>query len=104
MMDADSIKVVSEIGKSVKVIVGGRDRGRFAGPDELGVAYWLAVLEIDDLERAVHAAWRYFDHWERVSLSAHGAGCDSAALDVRLALKREAIAALRGLSCISERD
>jgi hypothetical protein len=48
----------------------------------------------DRLDRAVEACRRYFDHCRRVSLSARGAGCDSAEMDVRMSLMNEAAASV----------
>lgn len=50
--------------------------------------------ELDKLDRAVEACRRYFDHCRRVSLSARGAGCDSAEMDVRMSLMNEAAASV----------
>lgn len=50
-----------------------------------------AVLaQLETLQRTKEACFRYFDHRERVSLSARHAGCDSAEMGVRMALMREA--------------
>lgn len=46
-------------------------------------------------ERTIEACARYFDHCERVSLSARGVGCDSAEMDVRQSLKSDAATLIR---------
>jgi len=54
-----------------------------------------ANAEIEQLQRRLEACRRYFEHCERVSLSAQHATCDSGEMQVRMALKREAIEAAR---------
>lgn len=50
----------------------------------------LLVDTIETQERTIEACRRYFEHCERVSVSARGKGCDSAEMSVRMALHREA--------------
>ena len=50
--------------------------------------------ERDEQAKAIHACYRYFEHCQRVSLSARHAGCDSGEMAVRLSLKEEARAAV----------
>jgi hypothetical protein len=56
-------------------------------PDKLAEE---AASEIERLRRQVEASRRYFEHCQRVSLSARHAGCESGEMDVRMSLKREA--------------
>ena len=49
-----------------------------------------AADQIEQLRRTAEACRRYFDHCQRVSLSARHAGSDSGEMAVRMALKKEA--------------
>jgi len=75
---------------SIEIFVDDVSRGRFAGAKELAMRLGLCIVRIDDLDRAVDASRRYFEHCERVSLSARGAGCDSGEMAVRQSLKQDA--------------
>ena len=47
-----------------------------------------------DMVKAVDAAKKYFEHCQRVSLSARGAKCDAAEMAIRISFRDDAIKAL----------
>jgi hypothetical protein len=53
--------------------------------------------KIQELDRALYSAKRYFEHCERVSISGRGKGCDSAEMEVRMSLKQEAYDSVYGV-------
>lgn len=48
------------------------------------------TIRFFDLERKLEACRRYFEHAERISVSANHAASDSALMNVRMSLKQEA--------------
>lgn len=63
-----------------------------------------AEAEVARLRAAVEAGYRYFDHCQRVSLSARHAGCNSPEMGVRLALMREAREAIKAAKAAGGND
>ena len=61
---------------------------QFVHPKDTYFASMADVVE--GLQRRLEACRRYFEHCQRVSLSAQHAACDSGVMRVRVALMREA--------------
>jgi len=76
-METSAIRLEERNDGLIEIFVDDVSRGRFAGAKQLAMHLGLCIVRIDDLDRAVEASRRYFEHCERVSLSARGAVCDS---------------------------
>lgn len=96
-MNTSAIRCEEHEDGAYEIFVDDESRARFATAKELAMFLGLCMVRIDDLDRAVDAARRYFDHSERVSLSAHHASSDSSEMAVRLSLKTEARDAIYAL-------